>query len=322
MPGPSVAQRRPERQPRLHHLSGDRVVASGHRSTKAGASTPATRRRPPLLRPSERAQRRPERQPRLHALCTMAMPLAKDEALNEGRSVNPGYTWASSGCKQCHLAAQRRPERQPRLHVEQRRQRISRQMRSTKAGASTPATPSTRSGSSSAAPSLNEGRSVNPGYTSSVRKIRPRCRNAQRRLERQPRLHVVGGASSAGARERSTKAGASTPATPLTIATSAPSVWGAQRRPERQPRLHKDATDWTGADTTAQRRPERQPRLHLRPTRHTAPWHPPLNEGRSVNPGYTGMSSAASSLSIYAQRRPERQPRLHPIMLRSLVRSA
>ncbi len=110
------------------------------------------------------AQRRPERQPRRH----------------------PTHASAAS----CSKPAQRRPERQPRRHPLSLPHARRRCRRSTKAGASTPATPgrashdagrwrarSTKAGASTpATPSgisqfpcapaaLNEGRSVNPGDT-------------------------------------------------------------------------------------------------------------------------------------------------------------
>ena len=110
------------------------------RSTKAGASTPAT----------------PQT---LHG-CSPGCA-----ALNEGRSVNPGYT------PPCALVVG------------------SHRPRSTKAGASTPATRSGRSSSRGRLGTLNEGRSVNPGYTAKFCKravsgqtiARPRVREPRQR---------------------------------------------------------------------------------------------------------------------------------------------
>ena len=150
--------------------------------------------------------------------------------------------------------------------------------RSTKAGASTPATHGccrrshppesalnegrsvnpgdtrSRHGDPQRHPTLNEGRSVNPGDTRVIRLSLVDDGAAQRRPERQPRRH----------------------------ATSRSLMVGAQRRPER-------STPATSAvSVNAQRRPERQPsatRVH----REVASVNrsPPLNEGRSVNPGDT-----------------------------------
>ena len=112
------AQRRPERQPRLHRL----LLVSG------------------FVRVFN-AQRRPERQPRLHP--------------------------ASRSLVEVFEHAQRRPERQPRLHPWSTGTPLMLFSvdRSTKAGASTPATPGSGSQKSRRRETLNEGWSVNPGDT-------------------------------------------------------------------------------------------------------------------------------------------------------------
>ena len=182
------AQRRPERQPRLHHLDAvDHALgavrstkagastpatlvayidrAGGHiRSTKAGASTPAT----PIdagatLALTIPAQRRPERQPRLHFLHPGHEP--SDEVRSTKAGASTPATPSAEVLAARGIDAQRRPERQPRLHVFPRRAVASTLERSTKAGASTPATHEMRSRARGAPRALNEGRSVNPGYT-------------------------------------------------------------------------------------------------------------------------------------------------------------
>ena len=135
------AQRRPERQPRLHHRRLHGAAPHGHRSTKAGASTPAT--------PASyitTAEGYKERSTKAGASTPATLPSylltrRATRPLNEGRSVNPGYTWPcrrSTGHPRNPLNegrsvnpgyttelvfhahpfghAQRRPERQPRLH--------------------------------------------------------------------------------------------------------------------------------------------------------------------------------------------------------------
>ena len=178
--------------------------------------------------------------------------------------------------------AQRRPERQPR------RVRLARRSRS-------------------AQPTLNEGRSVNPGDTHSLVGDR-----------------VNEGPSVQSADQRSTKAGASTPATRAARRPQRAAESGqiAQRRPERQPRRHHGPrlhllghnaqrrperqprhTPKAAAEScSAQRRPERQPRRHentpvgrssaleRRPFRFESGTPRALNEGRSVNPGDTAKS--------------------------------
>ena len=137
--------------------------------------------------------------------------------------------------------AQRRPERQPRLHVSRPEVRRVHHARSTKAGASTPATPPVVSHEPGSSATLNEGWSVNPGYT------RPAGRTRRR--------------SSTLNEGRSVNPGY----TPTSF-TSASRSSSAQRRPERQPRLHHTGVADAAANTDAQRRPERQPRLHTSTT--------------------------------------------------------
>ena len=143
------------------------------RSTKAGARTPATRgaTRSPV-ETLHVAQRRPGREPRRHVRIGKARSSSsRARALNEGRGANPGDT----------LGRRRHGSRTS--HVS---------LRSTKAGARTPATlvrcvRAVRRSS----PSLNEGRGANPGDTSAT---------------------AVPGAAPR-VPPRSTKAGARTPAT-------------------------------------------------------------------------------------------------------------
>ena len=174
-----LAQRRPGHQPRRHFVPGSPPPAASvalMRSTKAGASTPATR----LLRRRTGetvcpvAQRRPGHQPRRHC------------------SYNAGVMPAV-GC----LLAQRRPGHQPRRHSS--------------------GSPSARTHGRSSRP-LNEGRGINPGDTYSLMVGLPHHPDA-----------------------RSTKAGASTPATPSISASSRRGQWSgaAQRRPGHQPRRHR-----------------------------------------------------------------------------------
>ena len=213
-------------------------VVLSRRSTKAGASTPATPRLAALAaRGVSLAQRRPERQPRRHPVDYVTM----DEFVD----------------------AQRRPERQPRRHsprgepahrvgrrstkagastpatlVRCQRENDARCQRSTKAGASTPATPRQRPAVSTTI-GLAQRRPERQPRRHSVLEFCVRIWSAaQRRPERQPRRHSDiergGGVDEC----RSTKAGASTPATLEMVPVSTTDPCAAQRRPERQPRRH------------------------------------------------------------------------------------
>ena len=334
-PAVIAAQRRPERQPRLHPVGDRRRVVACPRSTKAGASTPATR--------SYRWTQ------------TSRLP-----TLNEGRSVNPGYTGDPKDDRaRVSLRSTKAGASTPATQrVGVVLGRVPR--RSTKAGASTPATRENRSAATRWAYALNEGRSVNPGYTRILSLTSPTSVSAQRRPERQPRLHVTerlrlwaGDCAQRRPerqprlhtkahhgdfrhRARSTKAGASTPATQVGGGTDTSYGSTAQRRPERQPRLHVELA------AVGRQREKRSTKAGASTPATPHRGHPehhrgrPLNEGRSVNPGYTrtnihtlpfapdrstkaGASTPATLAPIYipsrslqtAQRRPERQPRLH-----------
>ena len=86
--------------------------------------------------------------------------------------------------------------------------------RSTKAGARTPATPPRSGRAATSRISLNEGRGANPGDTPRRCASAASPRSAQRRPGREPRRHRFDPQDLHGGVERSTKAGARTPATP------------------------------------------------------------------------------------------------------------
>ena len=281
------AQRRPERQPRLHltMLSTRSLHSCAQRRPE---STPATR-----YRWSDRSRH--------------PMPL------NEGRSVNPGYTGCQGATLPASTSAQRRPERQPRLHGQanlwhdpfhpaQRRPERQPRLHLMLSLASPTSVSAQRRPerqprlhtlwtpmSSRALSTLNEGRSVNPGYTKTYDEAFADYARAQRRPERQPRLHV-----------------------PVTVQTY-PRLSDAQRRPERQPRLHSIfwCLDHLGI-SSAQRRPERQPRLHVPVTVQTYPRLSDAQRRPERQPRLHSIFWCLDHLGISsAQRRPERQPRLH-----------
>ncbi len=133
------------------------------------------------------AQRRPGHQPRRHSAPRRWRHCRA--ALNEGRGINPGDTSGVPFTGSSAPSAQRRPGHQPRRHLVCLGGGVGDPLRSTKAGASTPATRTTVVPDHSAPCSLNEGRGINPGDTWTE--------------------HL----DAAFPHERSTKAGASTPAT-------------------------------------------------------------------------------------------------------------
>ena len=183
------------------------------------------------------------------------------------------------------VLAQRRPGPRPRRHVVIHGVADDTGLRSTKAGAETPATQprGLRHGRSSdplnegrgrdpgdtrtsweswrrSRASLNEGRGRDPGDTTATLSESSALSIAQRRPGPRPRRHVAWWAPRSRS-SRSTKAGAETPATP---SRSLSMCWGtnAQRRPGPRPRRHADR-------------------------RLTVQWRSALNEGRGRDPGDT-----------------------------------
>ena len=183
-----VAQRRPGLPPRRHAPLLIRVLPPRQpRSTKAGASTPATRGSSGgSTSETTHAQRRPGLPPRRH----VSRP--QDDRLDAAaRSTKAGASTPASRRGRGYGIAQRRPGLPPRRHESGRDQvgSCSHCPRSTKAGASTPATPgprsrsghelqrSTKAGASTPAThipcdsssaiesALNEGRGFHPGDT-------------------------------------------------------------------------------------------------------------------------------------------------------------
>ena len=186
----AIAQRRPGREPR-RHAGVVRQAPSALRPLNEGrGANPGDTMnfRAGWTRPSAlnegRGANPGDTLPRARAAVT------DDGALNEGRGANPGDTFMAPPGLMTSTRAQRRPGREPRRHARRvaapmptsplaqrrpgreprRHSAVSRdheymKLRSTKAGARTPATPAGRSGSGTASRALNEGRGANPGDT-------------------------------------------------------------------------------------------------------------------------------------------------------------
>ena len=206
--------------------------------------------------------------------------------------------------------AQRRPGREPRRHARRLRHPLDAGLRSTKAGARTPATPRCAAPPAAPPPALNEGRGANPGDTcpgcvcrwtrgplnegrganpgDTTRRCRPaavwRSLNEGRganpgdtRPERDTSLRPSALNEGRGANPGDT-AVASAAAALLTLRST--------KAGARTPATH-DADRLAAVAEDAQRRPGREPRRH-------APRSPPC---RAIS---------------CAQRRPGREPRRHP----------
>ena len=319
------------------HSEPDHVLRRQHRSTKAGARTPATPviRRMTRRRSASRAQRRPGREPRRH--------------------------WSIPKPFLFGAVAQRRPGREPRRHLLSLASAVNSAGRSTKAGARTPATPPLFDARRQSLPRSTKAGARTPATlvaaasyctTHPIAQRRPgreprrhsRMANstactgsvAQRRPGREPRRHRLHGKGALRGERRSTKAGARTPAT-------LPGLPAGGRARDRSTkagaRTPGDTTTSGGRPSLlfiAQRRPGREPRRHS--PQPTPPFRAPapLNEGRGANPGDTlavdrsprgprprstkaGARTPATRLDRNlsrvgnAQRRPGREPRRHLI---------
>ena len=257
----SDAQRRPGHAPRRHH-----VLAAG-------------------LIDHDPAQRRPGHAPRRHdgrldthaagddrstkagartpATRTSTGPrTTAPSSLNEGRGTHPGDTHAAQ------LRRRKRPAR------------------STKAGARTPATPGWATDPGGHRVSLNEGRGTHPGDTLHLLQSIDRVSRAQRRPGHAPRRHEHGRRQPLPERDRSTKAGARTPATRSR-------GW----RVPSEPWTLNEGRGTHPGDTCS-----------CAPARGTPT---ALNEGRGTHPGDTLYARCQRWSSVFAQRRPGHAPRRH-----------
>ena len=207
------------------------------RSTKAGTKTPATREKPNhLVRPVIRSTKAGAETPATHT--SWALRYRTESSLNEGRGRDPGDTrWVPAVHEPARLRSTKAGAETPATQPHVGRPGTG-QLRSTKAGAETPATPetvldpadlrarSTKAGAETPATPplrprcpggcnpLNEGRGRDPGDTRCSDKILQALKRAQRRPGPRPRRHPYRWHYARIPLQRSTKAGAETPATP------------------------------------------------------------------------------------------------------------
>ena len=188
--------------------------------------------------------------------------------LNEGRGVHPGDTALNPAFTRWLMGAQRRPGRSPRRHHRSGGGVVDPRLRSTKAGAFTPATRQAPGRVADVPRTLNEGRGVHPGDTISTSTVGNRSRAA---------LNEGRGVHPGDTRSWSW---CLTPS------------WLAQRRPGRSPRRHRRYT--------LVPRPADGATLNEGRGVHPGDTRPPargasrspsaLNEGRGVHPGDTALA--------------------------------
>ena len=186
----------------------------GARSTKAGASTPATPRSLPSLTASRGALNEGRGLNPGDTRLTSGLGAhggtlnegrglnpgdtsptrrrgSSDTTLNEGRGLNPGDTRSHQGAMVDNQGRSTKAGAStPATRLLPNRHTVVDFVRSTKAGASTPATRSRRRRNGSCCPPLNEGRGLNPGDTGCYDDVFARVLAAQRRPGPQPRRHL------------------------------------------------------------------------------------------------------------------------------------
>ena len=207
-----TAQRRPGPRPRQHLEPPPTSMRDQARSTKAGASTPAT----------HADEGRP---PRSHPRSTKA-----------GAST-PATPMPMKAVPLDVIRAQRRPGPRPRQHRRQGPCATKKNARSTKAGASTPATPGSMCAGRTSSRALNEGRGLDPGNTCVAARRPPALPplNEGRGLD----PGNTSGLAGSGRRRRSLNEGRGLdPGNTPYRATSGGGPADAQRRPGPRPRQH------------------------------------------------------------------------------------
>ena len=193
-------------------------------------------------------------------------------------------------------------------------------LRSTKAGARTPATPSSQTHRTRTVCTLNEGRGTHPGDTrdDDIDRAQPlalnegrgthpgdtirqpqsasTCRLAQRRPGHAPRRHGLAPPATGIGVVRSTKAGARTPATRCRSLRRRQHLGRSTKAGARTPATHRRRLPASRRFRPAQRRPGHAPRRHDESSLRTNALRSPLNEGRGTHPGDTGVVHARKSV--------------------------
>ena len=276
-----------------------------HRSTKAGARTPA---KPAAADQQHQqlasAQRRPGPEPRRNPF--RVRRAAGPSPLNEGRGQNPGETRTAADVNVGpRIDAQRRPGPEPRRNRQRRpRNRRTRRSLNEGRGQNPGETPWTAGITLPTRIALNEGRGQNPGETrrtgASWSRQEERSTKAGARTPAKPR-DPRGRASRS---QRSTKAGARTPAkhagrTRHPRQCFLRSTKAGARTPAKRGQGRVRRAPSSGRSTKAGARTPAKPRRSRSGSRSSS-----LNEGRGQNPGETPKSDSVVKVG-----------RFHPIVV-------
>jgi len=310
-----AAQRRPGPEPQRHlPLADARAQQHGHRSTKAGARTPATLRR--TLRPVNdctRAQRRPGPEPQRHRPAPPG-PAPRGRRSTKAGARTPATLLNGVRLPNATYIAQRRPGPEPQRHSARVSYSRTRRIHAQRRPGPEPQRHqimAARAGAEGAP--LNEGRGPNPSDTrcaeSGQHDGRPRSTKAGART---PATHDRHGRGGERLVRRSTKAGARTPATPPIARWNRPSFRCAQRRPGPEPQRHPSTRRAHHLPCTSLNEGRGPNPSDTSGTWRCLPHHRALNEGRGPNPSDTVGGGRPLLMSWSAQRRPGPEPQRHP----------
>ena len=313
-PSVAAAQRRPGREPRRHPRAAGRRRSRRDPLNEGRGANPGDTARRLGRTPAESGSLNEGRGANPGDTANASEHhRSRSPTLNEGRGANPGDTSLTPLTSDCDPTAQRRPGREPRRHPPRPAGRFAAAVRSTKAGARTPATRGCAPTGRSRRRSLNEGRGANPGDTRVMPDADGRAITAQRRPGREPRRHQVPregwGRGSAALNEGR----GANPGDTRIAGSCAAGMSHAQRRPGREPRRHLGASPVRRCRSAyAQRRPGREPRRHLEARRRRRP----EAVRRSTKAGARTPATPEGDPSAIgecrrAQRRPGREPRRH-----------
>ena len=283
-----AAQRRPGHAPRRHAIDQDDTLRGFLAQRRPGH---APRRHAQTVQPGARllvtAQRRPGHAPRRHQVIHEYGDDSRPAQRRPGHAPRR-HLDARAGPSPLNSGAQRRPGHAPRRHAVPDEHAAAMHVRSTKAGARTPATRVTLTPTVWTLSPLNEGRGTHPGDT----------RTGECAVDR--------------LRLRSTKAGARTPATPSDGAIS-PAAAHAQRRPGHAPRRHPyKSAEWSNRTPLNEGRGTHPGDTHLRPAREGRAPERSTKAGART-PATRLTAPAMMRIATDAQRRPGHAPRRHSL---------
>ena len=299
-------------------IPGQGAVVARVRSTKAGALTPATPRRLPSTRRPCRTLNEGRGSHPGDTATPSGGTRRPNPTLNEGRGSHPGDTRIFVGCVVRLSHAQRRPGLSPRRHLPAPTKSTVDPLRSTKAGALTPATRSTAGGRfASSRPRSTKAGALTPATRGKGKEVDVVDRRSTKAGALTPatllaallRLLIPGRSTKAGALTpatllaallrllipgRSTKAGALTPATPRRSGRSTCAITHPRSLNEGRGSHPGDTRPgktgrWTGRkhDRSTKAGALTPATLRCSSPRQPWPYVAALNEGRGSHPGDT-----------------------------------